>query len=119
MKIAITAQGKDIDSQVDSRFGRAANFIIIDIETEAWECIDNEQNINAAQGAGIQAAKHIIDAGAEALITGNVGPKAYRVLNESGIKIFINANGSISSSIEDFKNNKLEQANQATVEGHM
>ena len=119
MKIAITSQGCEIDSRVDSRFGRAANFIIIDIESGMWKCIDNEQNINAAQGAGIQAAKHVIDAGAEALITGNVGPKAYRVLNENGIKIYINAKGSVESSIEDFKNNRLECAGQATVEGHM
>ena len=30
MKIAITSQGPDFSSQVDPRFGRAKNFIVVD-----------------------------------------------------------------------------------------
>jgi len=55
MEIAITATGKDISSNVDPRFGRAKYFIVVDTDTNESAAHDNAQNLNAAQGAGIQA----------------------------------------------------------------
>ena len=51
MKIAITATGKTLDSQVDPRFGRAAWFIVADSDSMEFEAIAND-NVNAAGGAG-------------------------------------------------------------------
>ena len=62
MKIAVTSVGKEMDSQVDPRFGRAACFIVVDTETMAFEVIENA-NIAAAGGAGINSAKAVIDTG--------------------------------------------------------
>ena len=73
MKVAITAQGKTPSDHIDSRFGRAQQFILMDTESEDYEVLDNTQNLNAAQGAGIQAAQHIVNAGADAVITGHCG----------------------------------------------
>ena len=53
MKIAITAQGPELSAQVDPRFGRAKYFIIYDVDSDEFEAVDNEQNLNAPQGAGI------------------------------------------------------------------
>ena len=60
MKIIITAQGNTLDSPVDPRLGRAQGFIVTDEKGEAFEYVDNAQNLNAASGAGIQAAQNII-----------------------------------------------------------
>ena len=57
MKIAITTSGDSLDAAVDPRFGRAKAFILYDTETDEWSVLDNAQNLNAAQGAGIQAAQ--------------------------------------------------------------
>ena len=46
MKIAITAKGADLDSEVDPRFGRAAYILIVDSETLDFEALDNKENIN-------------------------------------------------------------------------
>ncbi|PKL37462.1 MAG: dinitrogenase iron-molybdenum cofactor biosynthesis protein [Spirochaetae bacterium HGW-Spirochaetae-1] len=118
MKIAITSEGKDLQSTVDPRFGRAKGFIIYDEASGKSSYIDNVQNLNAPQGAGIQSAKNIVDAGAEVLITGNVGPKAFNVLNQASVKIMIGASGSVSRALEDFKAGKLQEAGDANVEGH-
>ena len=118
MKIVITAQGNTLDSTVDPRFGRAKNFIIFDTETDKFSVKNNSQNLNAAQGAGIQAAQNVIETGAEALITGHCGPKAFRVLNAGKIKIATGAKGTVKDAINEFKNDKLEIANSADVEGH-
>jgi predicted Fe-Mo cluster-binding NifX family protein len=118
MKIAITSQGTDLDAAIDPRFGRAANFILVDPETNAFEVIENKQNLNLPQGAGIQAGKTIVDNKADAVITGNCGPKAFNVLSAAGVKIFIGAKGTVRESIERYKNDELQAANNPNVEGH-
>ena len=77
MKVAVTSQGQDLRSPVDPRFGRAKCFIVLDMETGVFCAVDNSQNLNAAQGAGIQAARNVVESGATAAITGHVGPKAF------------------------------------------
>lgn len=71
MKIAITAQGQDLSSQLDPRFGRAKLLIVVDTDTDRFEVHDNTVNLNASSGAGIQTAQNVANLGAEAVITGN------------------------------------------------
>lgn len=118
MKIAITSVESQLESSIDSRFGRAAGFIIYDIKTDNFNYVNNSQNLNAMQGAGIQAAQTVVNENIDALITGHCGPKAFKVLSASGIKIYTNAKGTVKEIIEKFKNNELEQAFDADVEGH-
>ena len=80
MKIAVTSQGKDLNSQVDPRFGRAAYVIIVDSDTNDFKVIDNGENVNAMKGAGIQAASNVVNSGAKVLLTGFCGPNAYKAL---------------------------------------
>ena len=68
MKIAVTSRGAELDSEVDPRFGRARYFVIVDTDTGESRAVDNEQNLNAAQGAGIQAAQLVATQGVEALL---------------------------------------------------
>jgi predicted Fe-Mo cluster-binding NifX family protein len=118
MKLAITSQGATLQSPLDPRFGRAKNFILLDTETGAVAAVDNSVNLNAAQGAGIQAAKKIVELGVDALITGHVGPKAFSTLQTGKIRIYTGASGTVADTIEQFNTGKLEAASSADVEGH-
>lgn len=118
MKLAISTSGKDLNSTVDPRFGRAMGFIIYDLDSKEFKYVDNNQNLNAAQGAGIQAAQNVVEHGVDALISGHCGPKAYRVLSEASVKIFTGAKGTIQDAINMFNANELQEANSADVEGH-
>lgn len=118
MKIAVSCSGTDKDSLVDSRFGRAKSFMIIDTENDTWEYIENSQNLNAAQGAGIQSAQNVVDKGADAVITGHCGPKAFKVLNAAEISIYLGAEGTVSDAVEKLKKGELTAAKDADVEGH-
>ena len=118
MKIAITSSGKDLDNEIDLRFGRTKGFIIYDLENDSFEFIDNIQNLEAAQGAGIQAAQNVVNKDVEAVITGHCGPKAFKVLSTSGVKIYTVETGKINEVIEKFKNGELQEASSADVEGH-
>ena len=118
MKIAFTTSGNDLNSPMDSRFGRAAAFLIYDLETETFEIVDNSQTLNAAQGAGIQAAETVVRAGAKALVTGHCGPKAFRVLSAAGVKIYTTDCATVSLALEQYKQSKLQEADSADVESH-
>ncbi len=118
MKIAVTAEGKELTGVMDGRFGRAKYFIIVDIETGDFTAHDNAQNLNATQGAGIQAAETAARLGAEAVVTGNVGPKAFRVLNATGVKVYLAGEGTVAEAIQKFKNGELKESTAANVEGH-
>lgn len=118
MKLAITSTGDTLSSDMDPRFGRAAFFIIVDPDTLEYEVIENTQNLNLPQGAGIQAGKTIVNQQANVLITGNCGPKAFQVLNQAGIEIKIGASGPVESVIQAFKRGELESVSSANVEGH-
>lgn len=118
MKIALTTSGKDLDSPLDPSFGRAQNFLIHDTESQVIVIISNEQNLNAAQGAGIQAGQTIAKAGAQALITGHCGPKAFRVLEAAGIKVFNTNAPTISEALARYRAGELIEAKAANVEGH-
>lgn len=87
MKIAISSSGKPLDSAVDPRFGRAEYFIIVDPETMAFEVVENSQNFNLPQGAGIQAGKTIADHKVYALITGHCQEFALVEVEGNEIKI--------------------------------
>jgi predicted Fe-Mo cluster-binding NifX family protein len=118
MKIAISSQGKDLQSAVDPRFGRARYFIIFDTETNNFTVLDNNINLSAAQGAGIQTAQNISDAGVKAVLSGNVGPKAFTVLEAAGIDVYTGVNGKIGEAVESFKNGAWEKTGKPNVEGH-
>jgi len=118
MKIAISASENDLSSQIDSRFGRAKGFVIYDLDNNSHEYIDNVQNLEAAQGAGIQSAQNVINKDVDAVIAGHFGPKAFKVLSSSGIKPYTSTETTISEVIENFKNGKLNEITSADVEGH-
>ena len=119
MKIAITSYGKDLSSKTDRSFGRAKWFILMDTETGAFEAHSNEQNVNAPQGAGIQAAQNVVNLGAEVILTGNVGPNAFRALNAASIRIFIvSEDVSVEQALSDWKEGKLRETTKSTIEGH-
>ena len=118
MKIAFTTSGSDLNAPLDSRFGRAPKFLVYDLDSETFEVVDNQQNLNAAQGAGIQSAETVARLGAKALVTGHCGPKAFRVLLAAGIKIFNTDAPMVAEALEQYRAGKLTEAKAADVEGH-
>ena len=119
MKIAICSQSNNVQSNIDSRFGRAAFFAVYDDAADQWDFVPNTQNMQAAQGAGIQAAQAVIDVGAEVLIASNIGPKAMAALKANGINVFEAETGaSLETAVSSYKNGSLKQMAASNVEGH-
>ena len=120
MKVCLSSTGTTLDSNVDPRFGRCAYFIIYDTSADTFEYYANESR-NAMGGAGIQAAQRVIEKGAEAVISGDIGPNSFRVLQSAPngpIKIYSGVSGTIRSAIAQLKNNELTQAASSNVQSH-
>ena len=118
MKIVITSLGELADSPVDQRFGRAKYFIAYDTDTEDWSAHDNKQNLQAAQGAGIQSGQTVIELGADALLTGHCGPKAFATLSAVDVDVYNGAAGTVKEAVAAFQDGKLVKAGDADVESH-
>ena len=117
MKVAVTAEGPELDSRVDPRFGRCAHFLFVELEGLGFEAVENP-NTALGGGAGIQSAQLVSGRGAQVVLTGNVGPNAYRTLEAAGLRVVTGASGTVRQAVEAFKSGALSAAQGATVESH-
>ena len=118
MIIAVSSQGQELKSPLDPRFGRAAHFILYDTENDSFAVLNNEPNLNAAQGAGIQAAQAVSRGKAGAVITGHCGPKAFSALQAGGIAVYLCKENTVEEAVQAYKKGRLEQAEEADRSGH-
>lgn len=117
MRIAISATGSRLTDQVDPRFGRCSCFIIYDIESGKVQILDNSAAASGG-GAGVQAAQAVAGAKVEAVLTGHLGPNAYRVLEAAGIKCYTGCDGTVEEAVRKFTDGDLKPAAGASVEAH-
>ncbi len=118
MKLAITATGPDLSSGFDPRFGRAKYLLFVDMPLRTFVSFENKAAMDAAQGAGIQAAQNVIDHGAEAVVTGNCGPKAFRALHAAGVPVYLAPEGTVADNLDRFDHGQFLPAEAANVDGH-
>ncbi|MGB7056006.1 MAG: NifB/NifX family molybdenum-iron cluster-binding protein [bacterium] len=114
MKICVTSQGDNLDSELDPRFGRCKYFLFVDKDTLKFEAIENP-NIDAAGGAGIQSGQLVAGKGVNAVLTGNVGPNAFQTLQTAGIDVVTGLSGSVKEAIEKYKKGGIEPTQGPSV----
>ncbi len=119
MKIAIAASENDPGAPVDQRFGRAKYFAVYDDEKGDYDYAPNSQNLSLPQGAGIQAARNVVETGAEVLISRNVGPKAFDVLRSSGVEMYLcEEETNVREALDAYREGRLVKIDEANAEGH-
>lgn len=118
LKIAISASGTDLKAQVDPRFGRAPYFLLVNPETMECEVVPNLPNLQAAQGAGTQAAALVARHRPAAVLTGHCGPKAFHTLQAAGIPVVVGVAGSVGQAVEQYRQGKLKPATAPDVYSH-
>lgn len=118
MKLAICAQGEDLEAQVDQRFGRCPYFVIVDSETGALLKAVSNSGMTATGGAGPQGARQLSQEGAEAVALGHVGPNAAAALEAAGIAIYGGISGTVGETWRRFQEGKLTTVDGATVDSH-
>jgi predicted Fe-Mo cluster-binding NifX family protein len=117
MKIAVSATGQNLDSQLDPRFGRCAYYLVVDSDDMSFEAYPNE-SATLGGGAGIQAAQFLASKGVQAVITGNCGPNAVQTLSAAGIELFAGHSGTAGQVIVEFKKGEFKPTSKANVASH-
>jgi predicted Fe-Mo cluster-binding NifX family protein len=109
--IAVTSEGPLLDYMVDPRFGRAAGFVVVNLATDQTSYVDNGGSQALAQGAGIQAAENVARAGAGAVLSGFVGPKAFQALAAAGIAVVQNVeNMTVRQAVDKYRKGEFATA---------
>jgi predicted Fe-Mo cluster-binding NifX family protein len=111
MKIAISSKGTDLEAQIDPQFGRCQYFIIVDSATEAFEVVDNKAAALSGS-AGIQAAQTVVNAGADAVARGSLGPNSTNASMATGLKVYLGASGTVRESLEQLGRGRLQDASK-------
>ena len=117
MKIAITASGPTLDTNVDPRFGRCPYFLIVDTDTLEFEAVENP-SVALGGGAGIQSAQLMAAKDAKFVLTGNCGPNAHETLSAAGIGVIPGCSGTVRDAVEQFKSGQLNTTSEPNVASH-
>ncbi len=62
--------------------------------------------------------RNIVNLGAEAVITGNIGPNAFKTLSAANVKVYLSKAKTVQEAMESFKAGELDEVKHANVEGH-
>jgi predicted Fe-Mo cluster-binding NifX family protein len=117
MRIAVTANGVDLDAPASLVFGRCSTYIMVDTETMQYEAVANPA-VSAGGGAGVQAAQFVVESGAQAVVTANVGPNAYDVFRASRVPVYLFKGGTVHQAVVAFRRGELPSTEDATVSAH-
>jgi len=119
MKIAISSTGNNLESEVDARFGRCNYFLIVEIEENKIKDFKAIENTAKSQqgGAGIVAGEIVAKQKVDAIITVNLGPRAFSVFEQFKIKTY-QGEGKIKEVVQEFLDKKLKELTNATGPQH-
>ena len=118
MKVAVTSQGPDLNSQVAPRFGRAMYFLIVDTASGEFTVGDNSGNSNTGHTAGMQAAGRIVSLDVGSVITRSIGPKAFATLQAGNVRVYTVAPGTVVDAIRRLEAGQLQPAQKPNMQEH-
>ncbi len=117
MRIVVSANGADLGAPASPVFGRCPVYVFVDTDTMAFEAMENPA-MGAPGGAGIQAAQFVVEQGAQAVVTGAVGPNAFNVLRAARVGVYPFAGGTVRQAVEALKAGRLQAVGEATGPQH-
>jgi len=105
MRIAVPADGDNLDAEITDRFGRCRQFLLVDTSSASFKVLDNRQHA-MNDSPGIASAQMLIRHGVNAVITSKCGPNACKLFDAAGITIVTGATGSIRGAVARFSHEK-------------
>ena len=117
MKIVVTANGTDLETHVSPVVGRCLELVFIDTDTMRFETVVNPEGA-MLRGAGFEAAEFVVERGAQAVVTGNVGPNTFDVLRAAGVPVYLYGGGTVREAVAAYKAGQLQLLEAASVPTH-
>ena len=113
MKIVISATGRDMESNIDATFHRSPFFLIVDTDTNSQKTLENETKERPSE-IGAIVGQIVANEGIDVVITTDIGPRAFEVFEQYGIKIY-HAKGKVNNAIQQLEMGKLPEITKATI----
>ena len=104
-----------LSSDISVHFGKSPYFTFLEVNDNIIEEIKVIKSTGRHEGGKMTPGELIIQANSDVLLCANLGSKAVQMLNNSGVKIFVGASGTVKSTFEDFINGNLHLADENTV----
>jgi predicted Fe-Mo cluster-binding NifX family protein len=102
MKIAISADGPNLESKVGRKLGTSKYMIIVDVESGDYEAVPNP-GFSGQQGSGIQAVLLAVTKDAKKVVTGYCNPGICNQLRANGIEVITGSKGTVGEVIEEYR----------------
>ncbi len=113
MKIAISADGRDFEGKIDTTFHRCSFFLILNMEKNSQKTLENTTKGRSGE-IGAKVGQIVANEGIDAVITTDIGPKAFEIFERYGIKVY-QAEGIIENAIQQLEKGKLPEITKTTV----
>lgn len=117
MIIALSASGSEKEFVLDTRLGRCPTYAFYNDEKDIWSFMPNPGAVQDS-GAGIKAAQFLIEQNTDVLLTGEMGPKAARILNSTKIKVYSLSEVPLKEAIKLYQEGRCKIISEATVNSH-
>ena len=111
MKVTIpSVDDSGLEASVAEHFGQSAYFTVVDTETDE---VRAEPNRGEHHGGGATPAEIIANAGTDVVLCGGLGRRAVRLFQDSGIEVFMGAQGTVQNALDAYKAGTLQPATEA------
>ena len=107
MTILISSAGQDLDSNIDTTFHWSFRYLIVDNFDNSFKLIENRIK-NHPNELGDIINEWVKKEGVEAVITNEIGPRAFEEFKKHRIRIY-QSRGNIKEAIQRLEKGKLSE----------
>jgi predicted Fe-Mo cluster-binding NifX family protein len=110
MKILFATDGETFESKIAKRFGHANYYLIYDSESKNLDA-----KINPGHDEEHSGLVDLTNEGITNFVVGNIGPNAFRILNEKKAKVYLARKYTVKEALDKFFNEELEKLTKPTL----
>lgn len=108
MKIGIPTLGsRGLSEEVSPHFGRAPTFTLYDVESGNVKVVDNTSEHMGGAGKPPETLREY---NVDVMVCSGLGPRAIRMFESYGIRVFVGASGTVQDTIDLWKEGILQEA---------
>jgi len=101
--VAVASMGTDGNALIGPMFAKSPYFAVVNLDTNSLYVVPNKH----AGATGIISARWLIQNRIDAVITGRIGPRAFKALKNANVTIYAGAFGQVNDGLQAFREGKL------------
>lgn len=114
MKVAISADGADLEARVAHKFGTSQYLVIVDLDSGDLEAVPNP-GASGQRGAGMQAVVLVISKDVKTVLAGYCSPAVRHHLTTNGIELISGLSGTVGELVKSYRKGDLQRQLEAEV----